>query len=283
MNTTFMSWVNESPLRKNIAQTILILLALVLLGKAVLLFRQVNHVGVADNMPQTVYVNGHADAYIKPDTLLFTISVNEEGKNVTEATQKSAEKINKAIAAVKANGVDGDNIKTTYYNVSDKYENVNTPCAVAAPTGKMMTTQVVEPCSNFSTRIIGSIVTQTLDIRVKDLDKRDKIVADLAAAGVKVDNVTFTIFDLDKAKEDVRKEAIKNAKDAAKKLESQLGVDFGPIIGFSENTQGYNPYMSARAEGMAVDKMPDNMAPSPVLPAGQQKVSVDVTVNYLIK
>jgi uncharacterized protein YggE len=275
--------VAESPLRKNIAQTILILLALVLLGKAVLLFREVNHVGIADNAAQGVYVNGHADAYLKPDTLLFNLSVNEEAKTVAEATQKSAEKMNKAIAVLKANGVDEAQIKTTYYNVSDKYENINTPCAVVAPSSKMMSTQVVEPCSNVSSRIIGSIVSQSLEVRVKDLDKRDKIVADLAATAVKIDGVSFTIFDMDAAKEDVRKEAIKNAKEAAKKLESQLGVDFGQVIGFSENTGGYNPYMSARAEGMAVDKMPDNMAPSPTLPVGEQKVSVDVTLTYLIK
>lgn len=283
MNTTFMSWVNESPLRKNIAQTILILLALVLLGKAVLLFRQVNHVGVADNVPQGIYVNGHADAYLKPDTLLFTLSVNEEGKTVAEATQKTADKINKAITTLKANGVDEAHIKTTYYNVSDKYENINTPCAVVAPSVKMMTTEVVQPCSNISTRIIGATASQSLEVRVKDLDKRDKIVADLAAVAVKVDKISFTIFDIDAAKADVRKEAIKNAKDAAKKLESQLGVDFGPVAGFSENTGGYNPYMSARLEGMAVDKMLDNATSLPSLPTGEQKVSVEVTLTYLIK
>ncbi len=283
MNTTFMSWVNESPLRKNIAQTILILLAIVLLGKAVLLFRQVNHVGVADNAPQNVYVNGHADAYLKPDTLLFHLSVNEEGKTVTEATQKSAEKINKAIAVLKANGVDEAQIKTTYYNVSDKHENINTPCAIVAPSVKMMSTQVVEPCSNVSSRIIGSIVSQSLEVRVKDLDKRDKIVADLAAIAVKIDGVSFTIFDIDAATADIRKEAIKNAKETAKKLQSQLGVDFGPVAGFSENTGGYNPYISARVESMAVDKTSNSMTPSPALPIGEQKVSVEVTLTYLIK
>lgn len=283
MNTTFMSWVNESPLRKNIAQTILILLALVLLGKAVLLFRQVSHVGVSDTMPQTVSVNGHADAYIKPDTLLFTLNVNEEGKTVVEATQKSAEKINKAIATLKANGVEESNIKNTYYNVSDKYENVNTPCAVVAPAGKMMTTQVVEPCSNFSSRVIGSIVSQSIEVRVKDLDKRDKIIADLATVGVKVDSVTFTVFDMEKAREDIRKDAIKNAKESAKKLESQLGVDFKEINGFYENAGGYNPFISARAENAVMDKAMGAATPAPTLPVGEQKISVDVTLTYLLK
>lgn len=284
-----MGWATETPLRKNITQTIFILLALVLLAKAVLLFRQAVHVGVAESMYQNVYVNGHAEEYIKPDTMMFTLSVNEEGKDIAEATTKSAEKLNKAIASLKANGVEEKNIKTTYYNVSDKYEQVNTPCAVALPSGKYMTMQAVQPCSNISSKIVGSIVSQTLEVKVRDIEKnataekRAKIVADLAASAVKIDSFSFTIFDLDEAKSDVRKTAIKNAKEEAKKLEQQLGVNLGHIVGFTENTGGYNPYMSARAESQAMGKVTDVAAPATPLPEGEQKVTVDVTLSYLIK
>ena len=50
--------------------------------------------------------------------------------------------------------------------------------------------------------------------------------------------------------------------------------------GFSENNNGggYAPMMSARADAAMVEK-----AAAVQLPAGQQKVTVDVTLNYLLK
>lgn len=297
MNTTFTTWINENPLRKHITQAIFVLIALALLAKTVMLFRQASQVGVAEFSPQTVYVTGKAEEYVKPDTMVFTVTVSEEGKDVAEATTKASDKINKAIESLKANGVDEKNIKTTFYMASDKYENVSTPCPVAQPTYIPSVKYVTAPtpdvvyttpaCTNTSANVVGASVSQSIEVKIKDIeknattDKRSKIIGDLAAVGAKAEGVSFVVFDIDVVKARLRAEAIKNAKEDARKLAQQLGVNMGNIVGFYDNSDagGFGPYMSARAEGSAMDKA----VSGPTLPTGEQKIVANVSLTYLLK
>ncbi len=282
--STFIAWINENQLRKNTAQTILVLIAIVLIGKAILLFRQASHVGKGEMVPQSVYVNGHAEEYVKPDTLVFSVSVSEEGKDVSEATQKANTKVAAAIKVLKSNGVDEKNIKTSYYNVSDRYETVATPCETPAIAPGVRA--IMQPCTNSSSKVVGVTLSQSLEVRIQGIDtdasgeKRSKILAELAPTGVKVENFSYSVFDIDAVKDRIRGEAIKDAEKRAGELEKQLGVDFGSVAGFSENTGGYNPVMSARADAMMVEKAAGS---APQVPEGQQKVSVDVSLSYLLK
>lgn len=288
--TSFITWINENQLRKNTAQIILVLIALVLIGKTILLFRQASHVGQADEMPsQGIYVNGHAEEYVKPDTLVFSITNTEDGKDVSEVTKKTSEKFDAAIKVLKANGVEEKNIKTSYYNMSDRYETVATPCPMYAPSMRVMTNSTpVSPCSNTSSKITGVTLSQSLEVKIRDIEKNasqekiGKIVTELAATGVKMSDVSYSVFDIEAAKAKIRGEAIKNAKENADKLESQLGVNFGEITGFTENTGGYPPYMNARVDTLMGTEAKIGV-PVASLPEGEQKVSVDVSLTYLLK
>ncbi|MES2622814.1 MAG: SIMPL domain-containing protein [Patescibacteria group bacterium] len=288
-SNTFIQWLQATPLRKGLLSTILIFVALAMVAKTVLLFKQAAHVGVSDDYPQSVTVTGKAEEYVQPDTLQFNISINEEGKNVTEATTKASDKTKQAIAVLKANGVEEKNIKTTNYSVSDKYDSVSQPCPVASisPAGDMRT---IAPCTNTTSQIVGAIVYQTLEVKIRDIaknattDQRAKLVGELAAANVKTDGFTFTVFDLDAVKARVRAEAIQKAKDDARVLARNLGVNLRTISGFSEQGEGgYAPYMSARAESAVMMKDAAMPVPAPQLPAGEQKVTSVITLTYLIK
>lgn len=293
MNTTFMQWIEASPFRKNVAGIILVFVALALITKTVLLYKQVNRFGLSDNYPQTISIAGKAEEFVKPDTLMFTITVNEEAKDVVAASKKVDEKISKAVEILKANGVEEKNIKTIARDVTDVYGTKTEACVVspgASVNSKMMTiavpvAPVVPPCVNTSSTVTGSNVSQTLEIKIPDIDKdsdgtkREKLIADLGTAGLKTGQISFTVFDLEPVKARVRAEAIKKAKADAKILAKSLGVKLGQIQAFSDNA-GYNPYMSARE----MDVMGKAMStPSVQLPAGEQKVTSEVSISYLIK
>lgn len=127
---------------------------------------------------------------------------------------------------------------------------------------------------------------QTLDIKIPDIDKdvdgakRGKLISELEAANIKTGDISFTVYDLEAVKLRVRAEAIKKAKEDAKTLAKNLGVRLGQLQSFSDNGGGYNPYMSAREA--TFDSTMKN-APLPALPTGEQKVTSEVTVSYLIK
>lgn len=287
-----MQWIEASPFRKNVAVLILVFTALALVTKTVLLYKQVNRFGLSDNYPQTISVSGKAEEFVKPDTLMFTITVNEEAKDVVSASKKVDEKISKAMDILKTNGVDEKNVKTIARDVTDVYGTKTEACAVsdAVVNSKMMTIAVpvppvVPPCVNTSSTVTGSNVSQTLEVKIPDIDKdtdgtkREKLIADLGTAGLKTGQISFTVFDLEPVKARVRAEAIKKAKADAKVLAKNLGIKLGQIQAFSDNA-GYNPYISARE----MDVMSKAMsAPSVQLPAGEQKVTSDVSISYLIK
>lgn len=281
-SNSFIAWVQATPLRKALLSTIFIFIALALVAKTVLLFKEASLVGVAEEYPQSIVVTGKAEEFVKPDTLQFTISLNEDGKDVGEASTKAATKIKQAIDILKANGVEENNIKTTNYSVQDKYENVSEPCAYTGST--MM------PCATNS-KIVGSTVYQTLEVKIRDIEKnatteqRSKLIGELAAANIKTDGFTFTVFDLDEVKARVRAEAIKKAQSDAKVLARSLGVTLKKLSGFSEGGD-FMPYAygSARADMMSAKEVAaPQMAPAVMLPSGEQKVLVNVSLTYLIK
>lgn len=289
---TFVAWTQATSFRKNITTLIFVFIALALIAKTVLLFKQASHVGQGDNYPQSVMVTGKAEKYVKPDTLQFNIVVNEDGKDVSEATTKVTEKITKAIAILTANGVEEKNIKTTNWTTSDKYQSVSKACDTKmstsyAPQARPVVTYSV-PCANISSEIVGATVYQTLQVKIKDIEKnataekRGKLVADLAGAQIKTDSFVFTVFDLDVVKKEVREEAIKKAKEDAKILARNLGVRLPEIIGFSEQDSAYNPYISERSDMVAGAKEVSSV-PSVQLPTGEQKVTSMVMLTYLLK
>ncbi len=290
-SNTFIAWVQATPLRKGILSTIFIFIALALVATTVLLFKQASRVGISENYPQTLNVTGKAEEYVKPDTLQFNISINEEGKDVGEATKKAGDKVAQAITILKANGVEEKNIKTSNYSVQDKYDSVSEPCAYSASAASSdMRVMAVAPCTNTTSKIVGSMVYQSLEVKIQDIEKnataeqRSKIVGELAAANIKTDGFIFTVFDLDAVKTRVREEAIKEARADAKVLARNLGVKLRGLSSFSEGGD-YMPYAygSARAEMMSAKDVAAPMVPTVQLPTGEQKVTSTVTLTYLIK
>lgn len=286
MNTTqqnMSEFMQSSELKKNLFTLILVFGALFLIVETVLTYKKaVNYTN--PNNVSYVSVTGKAEEYVKPDTLTFTITVNEEGKNVSEVTAKAAEKTNKAIDILVANGVSKDNIKLESYSVSDKYDTVIQPCAVPMSTGiKTM----IAPCQTSSPTIVGQILYQTMTVRIRDIEKnanndqRSKIISDLSAQNIKADGFTFTVYDMDAAKKAIREKAIEHAKADAKKLAKDLDVRLGKLTSFSDDNNNPYPMMSARPEAMM--SKADTFASAPELVTGQQKITSNVTLTYSLK
>ena len=89
----------------------------------------------------------------------------------------------------------------------------------------------------------------------------------------------FTIDDEEAFKREARKEAIEDAKEKARILADDLGVDLGRIASFSESGNYYPVYGMGEAY-KTLDSVTSS-APA-ILPAGENTISADVTITYEI-
>src|SRR3989344_2436016 len=222
-----------------------------------------------DNAPiqNTITVTGQGETFAVPDIATFTFSVTEEGKTVAEAQKKATDKNNKVIKYLKDSGVADKDVKTESYYANPKYEYPQIVC-------------VRYPCPPSKEVLSGYEVSQTISVKVRNTDKAGEILSGVGALGVSnISGLSFTIDNEEALKSEARSKAIADARAKADMLVSGLGVRLGKVVSFTEDTGGY-PIYAMEAKGMGIGGAPD-IAPN--IPAGENKITVNVTVTYRIK
>lgn len=243
------------------------------------------------SVQNVISVTGKSDMDVMPDVTTFEWSVEADGKTSEESQSKSATINNKAIAFVKEKGIKEADIKTTGLNTYPKYETSYkgcvTPVSVKAGVSSMAVASptMMPPCNTESV-ISGYTTSQSVRVKVRDINKNQKIVGELVAGlatiGVKVSTPSNTIDDVDAYKRVVRDEAILKARQEAEALAKSLGVKLVRITSFNENGNGgYYPY--AMDSMVSARPMMEKAAVVPDLPTGTNKVTSEVTLTYQIK
>lgn len=219
----------------------------------------------------TVTFSGEGKVIAKPDIAVVSFSI------VTEAaTSKAAQDANspqsKAVTDfLNQQGVEEKDIKTTRYNIYPTYSFNSRPCPLGVDASY--------PCGGKST-ISGYQLTQSFEVKIRNLDKASVIVDGLVTAGANnIGQLDFTIDEPEKLQDEARAKAIADAKAKAKTLEKQIGIRLGKIINFSENTGGY-PIYYLKAQALPENSGGDT---GPSLPSGENEITVNVTLTYQIK
>lgn len=248
-----------------------ILLAVFLLVVSIKEFKSLAYVGRDVPIMNAITVSGKGESVSIPDVATFSFSVTETAKEVTDAQTKATTKTNAALKALKDGGVADKDVKTTSYNINPHYEYQNYNCTTAGycPSGKSVLT--------------GYDVSQTIEVKVRDLKKAGALFATIGSLDVQnVNGLTFSIDDIDTVKAKARELAIENAKSKAKDLASQLGVHIVRVTSFYEPSD--EPAYYGR-EALGGDMMVKNqaVAPTPQIPAGEQKIVSRVSITYEIR
>jgi len=216
----------------------------------------------------TITVADSGEVYAKPDLALTTFSVITEEKTVAEALSKNTEKMNAVIDFVKDQGVEEKDLKTTSFNIYPRYEYQRVePEIYPYPPGKRV--------------LVGYEVTQSLEVKIRDMAKIGDILQGATDAGAnQAGDLQFTIDKEDELKKQAREQAIEKAKTKAKELASQLGVNLVRISNFSESSiiPRYYDYGLEKAAAMGVGEE----APQPQIETGENKIEVTVTITYEI-
>lgn len=210
--------------------------------------------------PLVVSVSAEGKVSMPPDiaSLSFGITTGRQStaKAATDVIQRNMTKI---LAAVKALGIEEKDIATESFYLSPEYD---------------YTTGGQVPR--------GFQATQTLRVKVRDLDKVGDVLTAATNAGAnQVGGIQFSVDDPDVVKAQAREIAIGKAKAKAKVLADNLGMSLGRMISFSEDGLYPQPVpMMMKANYDAGASMPER---SLEIPAGEQDIVSNVTMSFELR
>lgn len=251
---------------------VLVFLVLILVGIALGSYARLAYVQArqADGSLSTISVTGMAETFVKPDIATFSFSVGAEEKDAAAAQQKSADAINAITGYLKEQGIEEKDIKTINYSLNPKYEYTQVPCTSWGP------------CPGGQQNLVGYTVDQTVSVKVRAIEKAGDLIAGVGTKGAtNVGGIEFTIDDTDAAKEQVRKEAIEDAKEKAERLAENLGVRLGSLVNYYEDVPG--PIYNAYGGDAMMMKSAESRVSAPEITPGEQTLTSNVTLIYKVR
>lgn len=235
---------------------------------AKLAFTEARYVGSG---PTIVTVEGYGEVFAKPDIATFSFGVVGEAEDAATAQSKSAEAVNAIVAMLKGSGIEERDIKTEYYNLNPRYEYLESVCTTRGycPPGERV--------------LRGYEVFQTIRVKIRDTDTAGNVISQVGTLGATdISGLQFTIDDESVLEAEAREKAIKDAKEKVEKLATDLGMRVVRVVGFSEGGYGVPSYY-AKGGDMMESALSSDAAVSPVVPTGENTITSNVSVSYVIE
>jgi len=216
----------------------------------------------------TISFTAEGKVLAKPDIAKITFYVINQGEKAEVVQKENNEKMQEAVAFVKDQGVDEDDIRTVQYNLSPQYD--YTWCKKPGD----------KPYPSCPPKIIGYKLDQGVQVKIRDFDKIDAIVGGLSEKGVnQISSVSFVIDDTENYKNEARILALEKVEKRAKLLARKSSIKLGKIIDISEGQGTYPVYRGVKMEAMP-DSAEDVAAP---IEPGTQEITVTLTVTYKLR
>jgi uncharacterized protein len=239
----------------NVALVIVILFGLFGIGA---LIRHSNAVVSA----RVVTVSGEGKTTVTPDVAMLSFAVVSQGSNPQTLQEQNTEKINKAVAFVKSQGVADADIKTTAYNLYPRYRYDQ---------------------AQGESSISGYEINQTVTIKIRVLGNIGKIVGGLPAAGInQINSLEYSLENPEAQRDKAREEAFKNAYQKAAAMAQQNRVRLARVISFSESGD-MGPVPPMYYERMANQDAKGMGGGLPNFEPGSEEVTIRVSVVYEIR
>jgi uncharacterized protein YggE len=207
---------------------------------------------------RTLSISGAGKVSLKPDIAYIYVGVHTEMPGAAEAVADNNAKTQKLIDALKAVGVEANDIQTSNFSI---WQNTQ-----YGPDGQPTGT-------NYA-------VDNTVYLTVRKLDQLGALLDAAVKAGANnINSIQFDVADKTQALSDARAEAVKTAKIQAEELAAVAGVKLGDIQSIQYYDASPSPVFEGK--GMGGSGASANMA-VPINP-GQMEITVTVTIAYEIK
>lgn len=216
-----------------------------------------------DTVPplRSIEVTGTATATAAPDICYMTFIVQTEHRNAAKAYRENNRLANRVTESVKNLGIEAKDIRSINFYIMPFYKTVADS-----------TRQVID----------GYRIFHYLFVSVRDLEKASDVLdAAMEAGATGVGGINFSFADPAKRGEDVRIQALKDARAKAERTAQVLGVRLGSPIHVSDREPGgYRPYAPMRGGAELSRAAPGQEAN---LQPGDVHLSCTVYVTYEIE
>lgn len=201
----------------------------------------------------TLTVQGTGKVTVVPDVARVYLGVTLTKPTVKEARNAAAAAMTNVIGAIKGLGIADKDIQTTGLNLSARY------------------------ADGSSTKIVGYIISEQVQVTVRDLDKAGDVVDTATAKGATdVNGISFELADPAKSLDDARAAAIAAAQTSAQAMAAAAHVTLGTVVSVADGSAPTPIYY-----GAASGAVPMADVKTPVQP-GTQEISAAVTVVFEI-
>jgi uncharacterized protein len=210
---------------------------------------------LAQVWPSTISVTGSGEISVVPDQVELVVGVETRHENLLEAQRQNDIRVSAALRFLKDIRINEKDIQTDFLDVHPDYDS---------------NPSITEP--------VAFTVTKNVSLQLTNVAGLQAILNGLLTNGVNhVRSVKFRTSELKKLKKRVRLLAVKDAKEKADALASELGVRRGKVhsVGESEWGGGYG------GGGSGGGGSPEDR--SVALAAGQIRVSTTVSVAFLVE
>ena len=208
---------------------------------------------------RTMAISAEGKTTAGPDLADISFSVVTQGQDPQALSSNNNQKMNAVLQFVKSQGIADADIKTTSYDLSPNYEydKINQ--------------------RNF---INGYTLTQTVDVKIRDLSKVASVLGGLAPLGInQIGNVNFTFADEEKYLAMARADAFTKVWQKAQEMAAEAGVSLVRVVSVSESGTPVPIYYGAD-RAMAMGGV---AASAPTIQPGTQDITDQVTVVYEIR
>jgi len=227
-----------------------------------LLYPALGHADTAPK-PGTIEINANGNAKVAPDTAIISLSVVQQGDTARQALSANNAAMAGVLKAMKGRGIEDRDLQTASFNIQPRY---------VYPKPK-------NDGQQSPPYIAGYTVSNSLTVRVRDLNSLGDILDDAVTLGVNSGgDISFTNDNPSEIIKQARKNAMANALEKAKTLAEAAGVKLGRILKISE--QGGN--RPRRAKTMAVAMRSASAEASVPVASGENAYSVTVNVRWEI-
>jgi len=262
-------FLNQRDVKRSIIM-VLVLLAVFLLIRSINELKINSTIG-SNDFSNTISVSGEGKVSVIPDIATFSFGVSEEREDTKSAQNSVSEKISKILDLLHELDIKERDIKTQSYNIFPRYEYYT----------KQRICPVGSYCPPTSERtLVGYVVSQTISIKLRDLDQVGEVLNFLGSSGVSnVSGPSFDVEDREELVREARKIAILDAKKKAKELSKDLGVRLVKIVSFSEGRNfGVVRFESALN---SASQIKDSFEPE--IPVGESEIKSNVEIIYEIR
>lgn len=206
-----------------------------------------------------ITVEGSGRISGQPDTLTATVGVEVERPTVQEALDAGNAGAQQVIDAVIGAGVAEEDIQTARFEVHPRYDQ-----------GPGQEAPVIR----------GYLVTNLLEVRIRDVDAAGEVLAAATEAGggdARVQGIRFSLEDNEALVAQARERAFADARGRAEDYAQLAGRELGALVSVDETFTPAPP-----SEEFAGEAVLDRAAPAARVPVqpGEQEVEVRVTTVW---